>query len=145
MLISGYFMTSVARDYSPMKSILISAAAFCLFNYSDALLSPVSIINDFLLGFFLGLYVFKRGNIIGATLIQAMWSFTQSCIFGTAVSGEPIIPSVFAAKSDGALWILSGGEYGSKSGIFATVVLTVAIFLLLLTKTKKGEASEFDF
>lgn len=144
MLFRGYFMTSVARDYRPAVAVAVSSVAFSLMHLGNSGAGILSILNTFLMGFFLGAYVFKRGSIVGATAIHAAWNFVQGNIFGVSVSGMNVMPSVIKVTPINNLALLSGGTYGIEGGLCATVIIIIATVLLLLTKTKNTEISDFE-
>jgi len=135
----GYFTVSVARDYAPLFSLLFGAVAYSMVSISGATVTIVSFINVLLLGFLSGAYVFKRGSIVGASALLAGWSFTELSVFGPTSGTSPI----FLTEATGSLYI--NGSYGGVGGgLLATLVLTVALFVLLLTPQKKSQTSDFE-
>ena len=137
--VQGYFTVSVARDYAPIASIAVGSVAFLLFRLEGTGSTVVSYINVLLLGFLLGVYMFKRGSIIGTAAILAGWSFLNSSIFGVSENGS----SLFLTATLGNEYV-NGGNSGVGGGLCATLVLAIAIILLLLTKQKKSEVSDFE-
>ncbi len=135
----GYFTVSVARDYAPIVALVSGAVAYSLFSLSGAIVTIVSFINILLLGFLCGVYVFKRGSIIGSSALLAGWSFTQLSVFGPTTSASPL----FLAEATGSSFV-SGGMGGVGGGLPATLVLTVALFILLLTPQKRSLVSDFE-
>lgn len=144
LLVRGYFMISVARDYKPWIALIVSSTAFSALHAFNAGVSTIALINIFLFGIFMGIYVFKRGNIWGACAIHSFWNFAQGNIFGSYVSGNPIAPSVFLMEYDPARVYANGGQFGLEGGVSATIVLVVAIGVSLLMKTKKSEISALE-
>ena len=130
-------MTSVARDYSPAIAVCVSSVAFSVFS-SALSFDIIYLLNSILLGLLLGFYVFKRGSIIGASAIHAGFAFARKCIFGANNS------SIFFLEKTEAKAALGGGLSGIDSGLCLTLVLVLGIFLVLLTKTKDTELSEFE-
>ncbi len=140
LLVRGFFMTSLARDISPLVAVISSSLLFAIFNIGT--LDILGFINTFLFGILLGVYVFKRGSIWGAVAIKAVWGFTLANILGTNVFGYSkmlsILSPVYSNKA-----ILSGSpELGFMSGILTTILLACVTLILLLLNTKKGEESE---
>lgn len=137
--VHGYFTVSVARDYAPIIAIVSGAVAFSVFTVSGSVVTIVSFLNSLLLGFLSGVYVFKRGSIIGSSAILSGWSFTQLSIFSSNTDTSPLI----FANATGSAYV-NGGVGGVGGGLFGTLVLAVAIFILLLTPQKKSQVSDFE-
>ena len=139
LLIRGFYMTSLARDYNPWLSIITSSLVISLFSLSYT--SIIGFVNTLILNIMLGILVFKRGSIWCGVVIKLVWGFVGANILGTSVFGYTQMLSIFTpVYSDGGTFI-SGGEIGFIGGIFTTVILVCMIIILLLIKTKKGEES----
>lgn len=137
--VHGFFTVSVARDYAPIVAILAGTCAYLAFSIGSATVTVVSFFNILLIGFLTGVYVFKRGSIIGASAILAGWNFMQLSVFAPNSDTSPLV----LAKATGSAYI--NGSYGGVGGgLFATLVLVVAIFLLLLTPQKRSSVSDFE-
>ncbi len=134
----GYYMITIARDYKVAAAVSISSIVFALM---EGGMTFLSIINILLLGIFLGIYVFKRGDIFGASAIHAMWCFVQGNVFGTSVRGLKILPSIFTTTLNEGKELANGGVYGLEGGIASTIVLLIAIGVIFLVKEKKGIVS----
>ncbi len=141
LLMRGYFMVSLARDYSAAVAVLVSSVAFSLLHAGNAGVGILSLINTFLFGAFLAIYVFKRGDLWGACAIHTMWNFAQGNIFGANVSGVKLLPSIFRTEATADRVIANGGSYGLEGGVAVTIVLLVAIGIALVMKTKETELS----
>ena len=139
VFVHGYFTVSVARDYAPIVAIVAGACGYAALAISSATVTAVSFLNVILLGFFTGAYVFKRGSIIGASAVFAGWNFVQLSIFAPNTDTSPIV----LAKTTGSSYV-NGAYGGVGGGLFATVVLLLGIFLLLLTPEKRSQASDFE-
>lgn len=137
--VHGYFTVSVARDYAPIIAIAAGTVAFSVFTLTAVMATVVTFLNSLLLGFFTGVYVFKRGSIIGVSAILSGWSFTQMSIFSSNADTSPIILTNITGSA-----FINGGSSGVGGGLFGTLVLVVAIFLLLLTPQKKSQISDFE-
>ena len=141
LLVRGYLMVTVARDYKPWIAIIFSSTMFSLLHAFNTGVSVLALINIFLFGILMGVYVFKRGNIWGACAIHSFWNFAQGNIFGSYVSGNPTTPSIFLMEYDPSRQLANGGVFGLEGGAAATIVLAIALILCLLMKTKKSELS----
>lgn len=141
LLVRGYLMVTVARDYKPWIAIIFSSTMFSVLHAFNVGVSILALVNIFLFGILMGVYVFKRGNIWGACAIHSFWNFAQGNIFGSFVSGNSATPSVFLMEYDPSRQLANGGIFGLEGGAAATIVLVIALGLCLLLKTKKSEVS----
>ena len=140
----GYFMMSMARDYRISIAVSFSAIMFSLMHGSSEEISYILLLNTFLFGILLGIYVFKRGDIWGAFGILAMWNFVGGCVFGTESGTMSKIPSIFILEQNENMTLANGGVNGIEGGICTTIILLIAFGLIFLLKTKKGEESLSD-
>ena len=141
LLLRGYFMVSLARDYSAAMAVFVSSIAFSLLHIGNTGVGILPIINIFLFGVFMAIYVFKRGDLLGACAIHTMWNFAQGNIFGASVSGMKLLPSIFRTESTADRVVANGGAFGLEGGVAVTIVLLIAIGVALVIKTKKTELS----
>lgn len=143
-LVRGYYMISLARDTTIPVAIGISSIFFGLLHIANAGFTFIAFINIVLMGIFLGIYVFKRGDIWGACAIHSMWNFVQGNIFGARVSGIVIDKSVFVTTYKEDMSFISGGDFGLEGSLCVTLILLVSILLVLLIGTKKSEISDYE-
>lgn len=144
ILLRGYLMTSVARDYKVGLAVAFSSAVFAILHGANAGVSLIALINIFAFGIFEGIYILKRGNIFGACAIHTMWNFAQGNIFGSSVSGISNIPSIFNMTYNVNQTQINGGSFGLEGGLIATIILIVAIGLLMMVPPKKSELPEYE-
>ncbi len=144
ILLRGYLMTSVARDYKVGLALAFSSAVFSILHASNGGVSLIALINVFAFGIFEGIYILKRGDIFGACAIHSMWNFAQGNIFGSSVSGISNIPSIFNMTYDVHQPQINGGAFGLEGGLVTTIVLIVAIGILMLIPPKKSELPEYE-
>lgn len=141
LFLRGYFMVSIARDYSAAVAVLVSSVAFSLLHAGNSGIGILPFINILLFGVFMAIYVFKRGDLWGACAIHTMWNFAQGNIFGASVSGMKLLPSIFRTESTADRVVANGGAFGLEGGVAVTIVLLVAIGIALVIKTKETELS----
>lgn len=144
IMFRGYFMMTVARDYKIATAIATSSVLFALLHGGNGEIDILPLVNIVLFGIFIGIYVFKRGDIWGACAIHTMWNFAQGCIFGSSVSGISNIPTIFVSDIKENMKLVNGGAFGLEGSLATTVVLLACIALVFLLKTKKGEESLSD-
>lgn len=140
----GYYMITVARDYKIATAIGVTSILFSLLHSNNDGYGALPFINILLFSIFIGIYVFKRGDIWGACAIHSMWNFAQSCVFGSNVSGISNVPSIFVLDVKENMTLASGGSFGLEGSIATTIIMLVAISLIFFLKTKKGEESLSD-
>ncbi len=143
-LVRGYYMVSLARDNKIAVAIALSSIFFGIMHIGNAGVSFVAIINIILMGIFLGIYVFKRGDLWGACAIHTSWNFVQGNIFGSLVSGMRMDKPLFITNTVGDATFVHGGAFGLEGSLCVTLVLLLAILAVLLIGTKKSEISDFD-
>ena len=144
ILVRGYLMISVAKDYRLWLSIVFSSVVFSLLHAGNASVGLLALVNITLFGIFEAIYICKRGNIWGACAIHSMWNFVQGNIFGSNVSGNALSPSLFIMEYDSTKTIANGGAFGLEGGAATTIVILVAIGIVLLLKTKESELSPLE-
>lgn len=142
ILVRGYLMVSLARDYRPAFAVAISSVAFSLLHLGNPGVGLLPLINITLMGIFLGIYVFKRGDLWGACAIHTIWNFTLGNIFGVSVSGLDTVPSLLISVSNERLALINGGAFGLEGGVAVTLILLVSIALVLLVKQNPKEISD---
>ncbi len=144
IIFRGYFMMTVARDNRIGTSIAISSVLFSLLHSGGNQIDTITLANILMFGIFIGVYVFKRGDVFGAMAIHTFWNFVQGCVLGSNVSGMGNIPSIFVIEAKEGMEAASGGAFGLEASYATTAVLLIALSLVFLLKTKKGEESLSD-
>lgn len=141
LLIHGLFMTTLARHFRWLPSVLFSALFFALMHAVNDGVTLLSLLNVFLFGVFLGLFVLRTGSVFGAAAIHAAWNYVEGQVFGCSVSGFPSYSSLFGVASDASRAVTNGGEFGPEGGLAATMILMLALiavlFLPSFKKTRK--------
>jgi membrane protease YdiL (CAAX protease family) len=132
----GYFMVSLARKQSLVVAVIVSSTFFGLLHLANDGVQPLAVVNIILFGCFAAVYLLKRGNIWGAAAIHSVWNFVQGNVFGIQVSGMEKMESVFHFEATQAGELINGGAFGLEGGLATTVVLTAALVVALLLKSK---------
>ena len=131
ILIHGLLMTSLARGFRPMPAVLISALAFVFLHAANGGVTVLALLNVFLFGVFLGLFVIRTGSVIGAAALHAAWNFTEGQLFGCSVSGYDPVTGLFGVTADAARASTNGGAFGPEGGLAATMILMLALIAVL--------------
>lgn len=132
ILCRGYLCVSVSRWMPLWVGILVNSLAFAFLHLMNPGVSVLAIVNIFLFGVFMTVYMIRRGNLWGVCAIHSIWNFTQGNIFKMSVSGMNTGDSVIKMRpvEDAAIW--NGGAFGPEGGLCVTIVLVAAILVVLL-------------
>lgn len=144
IMVRGYLMVSVARDYKVALAVVFSSAIFSFMHLSNPGVTGVALLNIFIFGVFEAIYILKRGDIFGACAIHTMWNFAQGNIFGSSVSGMSRMPSLLEVTSNPDMVSANGGSFGLEGGFAATIVILIAIAVVLLIPPKKSELPPYE-
>lgn len=132
ILCRGYFCVSVSRWMPLWVGMVVNSIAFALLHLANPGLSPLALLNLFLFGIFMTVYMVRRGNLWGVCAIHSIWNFAQGNIFGLQVSGMASENTILrtAQKDNMTLW--NGGAFGPEGGLCVTFVLIAAILIVWL-------------
>ncbi|MBQ2718766.1 MAG: CPBP family intramembrane metalloprotease, partial [Clostridia bacterium] len=130
-LFRGYLMPSLSNATTPLGAVLISALFFATMHTANAGFSLLGGINIFIFGVFLGLLVFRTGNLLIACAIHAAWNFACGPVFGMSVSGLAMPDTVLSSVAVAGRELTNGGAFGPEGGIVTTLILTLSMILLL--------------
>ena len=131
ILFHGLFLTTLARRFRWLPSVLLSALFFSLLHTFNAGASMLSLLNVFLFGVLLGLFTIRTGSVIGACALHAAWNATEGLVFGCSVSGFPAISGLFRVTNDASRGVTNGGAFGPEGGLAATMILMLALIAVL--------------
>ncbi len=137
ILFRGFLMCDLARRFSPVTAVLLSSAVFATAHFSNAGIGPIAVLNLFLFGVFVSLWVLRTGNLLGACAIHTAWNFTEGHVFGCRVSGFVADSTVFHCDALTSLSLTNGGAFGPEGGVAVTVVFLIVIVLLLVFPSRK--------
>lgn len=62
--------------------IVVNSIVFALLHMANTGISLLALLNLFLFGVFMSVYMVRRGNLWGACAIHAVWNFVQGNVFG---------------------------------------------------------------
>ncbi len=141
VLLRGYFMMSLSNKCRTAWAVGISSVVFSLLHIFNPGFGPVAFLNISLFGVFMGLYVFREGDLWGACAIHSAWNFVQGNILGVQVSGMGTLPTIWQLRPIEGKELISGGSFGIEASPIVTAVLLAAIALTLLPKKTKNQIS----
>ena len=138
ILSRGWFMNILSARYNVAVGLIVSSAFFGLIHLGNPNASILAILNIFLVGIFLGLYVIKTNDLWGVCGLHAAWNWTQGNIFGFEVSGQKVASgSLMSLKLTGAEWV-TGGGFGPEAGMVAALVLSIGIIIVYFIPLHKS-------
>ena len=134
----GYLLTSVARVQPLSVGVLLSALFFALFHRTGEGMTPLGLLNLFLLGVLLALFTVRSGNLWGALALHATYLIGTGVLLGSPVDGQKVPSSFFSLTLAEGGTFLHGGALGLGGGLAMTCALTLGIAFLGMTKTREG-------
>ncbi|MFI2105447.1 lysostaphin resistance A-like protein [Isoptericola sp. NPDC019693] len=121
----GFLLQRHLFSWPSWLAIVFLAALFAFVHPGGNLLGKLNIT---LFGVLAALIVLQQGSLWVAMGVHAGWNFVQGNVLGLAVSGEGRDYSIFRfVSTDGADGITSGGEFGTETSYWATIVLLISI------------------
>ena len=136
ILCRGYFMTSLCRTLPLPVALVVSSLFFSLLHVGNPGVNFLALLNIFLFGILMGIYVIRRGSLWGACAIHSLWNFAEGVLTDFSVSGLTMPASVFSFGTEGASSFIVGGAFGPEGGFAVTFVLTLFVVVLLMMANK---------
>ena len=131
ILCRGYFMNSLGGRHSCVFAVVVNAVVFGAVHLFNEGITPLAFINVTVAGIFFSV-VAVRYNLWVSCWIHAMWNFSEGFIFGSSISGNEAMMSVFSVTPTNRPAWLTGGEFGIEGSIVVTIVYIIGIALVLL-------------
>lgn len=139
VIIRGIIFRIVEERLGSYWALFISAFLFGILhiaNPNSSLLMALALSVQ--AGLLLGTaYIFSR-NLWFPIAIHFAWNFSQSGIYGAAVSGGTVSKTLITSKIEGADWY-TGGNFGPEGSIQATLFCLVATSVLFTLSHKNGK------
>jgi uncharacterized protein len=129
ILFRGYAFQTLLRDVPAVVPITLLALLFGLAHWSNPSRTVLSTINTALAGVWLAVAYLKTRSLWFPTALHFGWNWTMGLCFGLSVSGMQLRNSLLIPTDLGPLW-LTGGNYGCEGGLPATLVFSLATFLI---------------
>ncbi len=109
----------------------LQASFFALLHHVNPAATPLSLLNIFLAGLFLGALFWSQGALWGAWAFHFLWNLGLAAA-GLPVSGVTATPALLPLGIHGAREdLLSGGRFGPEGSLLVTVVLAIAAAAVL--------------
>ena len=141
LLTRGWLLQSVGARWGVVAGVLVSSVFFAVLHSLNPNLSPISVLNLFLVGVFLALWVLYEGSLWGVFAWHAVWNWAQGNLFGYEVSGLAPQGGALLDLREAGPDAVTGGPFGPEGGLAVTVVtLTGIAVILALATRRKGRA-----
>lgn len=135
----AWLLPQLASRTNLKLAVLISSMFFTLLHMGNSGLTPLSLVNLFLFGVAMALYLLKTDTVWGVAGIHGAWNFAQGNLFGILVSGQPSGTSLMTFLPQGDQEWLSGGSFGIEGSIMTSLVLLLLIVYLGYQLKKENE------
>ena len=135
----AWLLPQLASRTNLQLAVLISSLFFTLLHMGNSGLTPLSLVNLFLFGVAMSLYLLKTDTVWGVAGIHGAWNFAQGNLFGILVSGQPSGTSLMTFLPQGNQGWLSGGSFGIEGSIMTSLVLLLLIIYLAYQLKKENE------
>ena len=135
----AWLLPQLASRTNLKLAVIISSIFFTLLHMGNSGLTPVSIVNLFLFGVAMSLYLLKTDTIWGIGGIHGAWNFAQGNLFGVLVSGQSSGTSIMKFTPQGNQDWLSGGSFGIEGSIVSSIILFLLILYLAYQLKKENE------
>ena len=128
----GWIMISIARKNNIFLAIVFSSLSFVIIHIFNDGVSPLALINIFVIGIFLSLLFLRFDNIWVCGAFHASWNFILSYFYGLNVSGMKV--ASFMSISQTHYSLLGGNAFGPEAGLLTTIAALIGIAALLYYK-----------
>ncbi|CIY10621.1 caax amino protease family protein [Streptococcus pneumoniae] len=135
----AWLLPQLASRTNLKLAVLISSLFFTLLHMGNSGLTPLSLVNLFLFGVAMSLYLLKTDTIWGIGGIHGAWNFAQGNLFGVLVSGQSSGTSIMKFTPQGNQDWLSGGSFGIEGSIVSSIILFLLILYLAYQLKKENE------
>ncbi|HEY1851132.1 MAG TPA: CPBP family intramembrane glutamic endopeptidase [Candidatus Binataceae bacterium] len=140
ILYRGLVYRLSAKLVGSWAGFLVSGLVFAAWHAINPGATLVGLLDDVLAGIWLAAAYAATRQLWLPIGLHLGWNFAQGSIFGTAVSGHDIGPSLIQGRLVGPA-ILTGGDFGPEASVvgLAVVFFAASFMLLRLTKSKLAE------
>ena len=122
VLFRGYLMTVIAKDFSMLTALVVSALLFGIMHLGNADFTWLGFASIVLGGYVIGLLMYKYQTIYVAIGMHWFWNFYHGNVLGFDVSGFDV-PALLDIQMRGPD-MLTGGEFGLEGSLITILLLT---------------------
>lgn len=116
----GWVFQTVTARHALWLGLTVNIALFGLMHFPK---TPATILQLVLFGGFATLYAIKEGSVWGVCGWHAAWNWTQSNLFGLALTGHDSASASVLDLGTRGHELLTGGEFGPEASIVSLAVL----------------------
>ncbi|MBD3335074.1 MAG: CPBP family intramembrane metalloprotease, partial [Candidatus Eisenbacteria bacterium] len=142
LVVRGYVYRNLRDRWSWANAAALSSLLFAIGHGFNPDVTPVSIINTFLIGILFAMSVEWSGSLWLAFLLHGFWNFATGCVLSLPVSGMSAFHIFDVTVSGARTW--TGGAYGPEGSLFLTLMLAPLVFLLAHRLEKRRPAHEVE-
>ena len=135
----AWLLPQLASRTNLKLAVIVSSLFFTLLHMGNSGLTLLSLVNLFLFGVAMSLYLLKTDTVWGVAGIHGAWNFAQGNLFGILVSGQPSGTSIMKFTPQGNQDWLSGGSFGIEGSIVSSIILFLLILYLVYQLKKENE------
>ncbi len=137
ILTRGWLLQAVGLRWGAVVGVAVSSAVFAFIHSLNPNLSPIAVLNLFLVGVFLALWVLYEGSLWGVFAWHAVWNWAQGNLFGYEVSGMAPRGGALLDLREAGPDAITGGAFGPEGGFAVTAVLLVGIAVVLALAARR--------
>lgn len=136
LVFRGWFFGNLLGRYSKMVAIIANSLLFMVMHLANDGISAIPVINLFLFGVVMSIYMLKTNHLWSVCGMHACWNCLQGSVFSFQVSGLVTSESFIQVQTQGATWA-TGGAFGLEGSIFCTISLILFLAYLLIDHLTK--------
>lgn len=137
ILMRGYLLPTLVEKTDFATGVIVSSIAFALMHIGNNGVTVISLMNILLCGVMLALLAIKQESLWGACGFHTVWNLLQGNIFGSAVSGNSKMISLWHTTYENPSY-LNGGIFGIEGSILTTGFMLISIIGLVSIIKKEG-------
>lgn len=140
----GFLMERIRVHYPVWLAAVLNAAIFAALHLANTGISPIAILNIFMVGFAYSVATWETGSIWYAIGAHTAWNFTQNLVFGLPNSGLVSRVSLFRLEAANANDVLFYDTVFGVEGSLPATIVNLGLALWFLYKAyKKKKLSKF--
>ncbi len=128
LITRGYIMTALKTTRNRWVILFASSVIFALAHLMNPGVTPLSLLNIFIVGFLFAYMFIKSGKLWLSTGFHIAWNFFEGDVLGMHVSGFEQAAAVTTRMGTNEL--ITGGIHGPEGGIFVTAILLLGLLYL---------------
>ncbi len=124
----GYLLNVLSYKENKITAFIVSAIIFSAMHGMNPNVSPLGLLNIFLVGLLFAYFFIQSGSILFPIGFHISWNFFQGSIYGFPVSGTNEWASVMKTTITENN-IFNGGSFGPEGGLVTTFALVLSFLI----------------